>query len=249
MTQMTSRPVLLIRGSGNERDAKALSALGIPTVSESFIQITPGEKDVALQLLKLASEIDGWVIVTSRNGLNCWNTLVEPNSLAHVFSNNPKLKFAAVGTGSADALRSVGVPEVLVPVQESSEGLLSLLSTYPASTAIMPAGNLARNILSEGLRSKGWMVHTGVVYVNSPTALVPTAVSGIGQSEFSAVVLRSPSAARALAHFLPTSSLPVICGDASTAATARELTLNVVAVANNPSPESIATLAARTLEE
>ena len=249
MTQMTTRPVLLIRGSGNERDAKALSALDIPTVSESFIQITSGEKDVALQLLNLASEIDGWVIVTSRNGLNYWKTLVDPNSLADVFSNNPKLKFAAIGTGTAEALRSVGVPEVLVPAQESSEGLLSLLGTYPASTAIMPAGNLARNIVSEGLRSKGWTVHTGVVYVNSPTALVPTAVSGIGRSEFAAVVLRSPSAARALAHFLPSSSIPVICGDGSTAATARELTLNVVAVANDPSPESIATLVARTLEE
>ena len=112
MTQMTTRPVLLIRGSGNERDAKALSALDIPTVSESFIQITPGEKDVALQLFNLASEIDGWVIVTSRNGLNYWKTLIDLNSLADVFSNNPKLKFAAIGTGTAEALRSVGVPEV-----------------------------------------------------------------------------------------------------------------------------------------
>ena len=249
MTQMDIRPVLLIRDSGNERDAKALGALGIPTASESFIKITPGEKNVALQLLNLAREVEGWVIVTSRNGLNYWNTLVDPNSLADVFSNNPKLNFAAVGTGSAEALRSVGAPEVLVPLQESSEALLNLLSTFPASTAIMPTGNLARNTVSEGLRSKGWTVHTGVVYVNSPTASVPTAVTGIERSEFSAVVLRSPSAARALAHFLLSSSVPVICGDTSTAATARELALNVVAVANNPSPESIATLVARTLEE
>ena len=246
---MADRPVLLIRGSGNERDAQALAALGISSVSESFTQITSGEKETALQLLRFASGNRGWVIVTSRNGVEHWNNLLEPQSLRLFFSKNPALRFAAIGSGSAQALKSLGVAEVLIPIRQSAEGLLDFLSGYPASSAVIPIGNLAGSVLPEGLRRRGWVVHTGVVYVNSPAVLVPAAVTGVGTGEFSAVVLRSPSAARAFAHFLPDSKIPLICGDGSTAATARELALDVAAVADDPSPESIANLVARIMEE
>jgi hydroxymethylbilane synthase len=243
------RPVLLIRGSGNERDAEALASLMIPTVSESFTEITQGEKVVADQLLDLLASFEGWLILTSRNGLEFWNKLIYPRTLTHVFASNPKLKFAAIGAGTADALKSLGVSEILIPLKQSSEGLLELLSTYPSSTAIMPLGNLAKNVLPEGLRRTGWEIHTGVVYVNSPVAVAPLAATGIERGEFSLVIVRSPSAARALAHFVPTARIPLVCGDSSTAETARELGLNVVGCADDPSPESIANLVARTLEE
>jgi uroporphyrinogen-III synthase len=246
---MTIRPVLLIRGSGNERDAQSFAARGIPTVSESFTRITPGEKEAALQLLELATQVNSWVIVTSRNGVDYWNRLVAPRSLAEVLLNNSRLKFAAIGPGSAAALKLLGISEVLTPLKQSSEGLLDLLGSYPASTAIMPVGNLAKNILSEGLRGKGWTIHTGVVYVNSPVLVLPEAVRGVERGDFSAVLLRSPSAVRAFAHFLPYSKIPLICGDNSTSDAARELRLNVLAVADDPSPETIANLVVRTLEE
>ena len=246
---MTTRPVLLIRGSGNDRDVAALALLSIPTVSESFTEITAGEKVVADHLLELVEEIEGWVILTSRNGLDYWKKLIYPKSLAQAFARNSKLKFAAIGAGTADALKSIGMTEVLIPSKQSSEGLLELLSTYPASTAIMPVGNLARNTLPNGLSSTGWNIHTGVVYINSPVKVTPAAVTGIQNGEFSLVIVRSPSAARAFAHFLPTATIRLVCGDSSTAETARELALNVVGFAEDPSPESIANLVARTLEE
>jgi uroporphyrinogen-III synthase len=221
----------------------------IPTVSESFTEITQGEKVVADQLLDLLAGVEGWLILTSRNSLDYWNKLISPKTLTQVFASNPKLKFAAIGTGTADALKSLGVAEVLIPLKQSSEGLLELLITYPTSTAIMPVGNLAKNTLPEGLRSKGWEIHTGVVYVNSPVAVAPAAATGIERGEFSLVIVRSPSAAHTFAHFLPTARIPLVCGDSSTAETARELGLNVVAFADDPSPESIANLVARTLEE
>ena len=246
---MDTRPVLLIRGSGNDRDAAALALLSIPTVSESFTEITAGEKVVADHLLELLEKIEGWVILTSRNGLDYWNKLISPISLEQAFARNSKLKFAAIGAGTAEALKSFGVTEVLIPWKQSSEGLLELLSTYPSSTAIMPVGNLARNILPNGLRSRGWDVNTGVLYVNSPVKVTPAAVKGIEKGEFSLAIVRSPSAARAFAHYLPTATIRLVCGDSSTAETARELALNVVGFAEDPSPESIANLVARTLEE
>lgn len=246
---MIKRPVLLIRGTGNERDAQAFESRGIPTTSESFTKIIPGKENVALHLLDLAKITEGWVIVTSRNGIDFWSSLVAPLSLAQVFLTNSSLKFAAIGAGSANAIKFYGVEEVLVPAKQSSEALLDLLSNYPASTAIIPAGNLAQSSLPEGLRAKGWIVHTGVVYVNSPLDEEPKAVGGVVRGEFSALLIRSPSAARAFAHFLPASRIPVFCGDTTTASIARELALNVVAVAVDPSPDAVADLVARTLEE
>lgn len=246
---MESRPVLLIRGIGNERDERALASHGIPTVSESFTEITAGKSEEALRLLEIAKGGDGWVIITSRNGIDFWSSLVQPQSLATIFRNNLALKFAAVGLGSAEALTSLGVTEVLTPVERNSQGLLDLLSAHPPATALIPLGNLSRKTLPDGLSSLGWTIHTGLLYNNAPLAHAPAAINGLMRGEYSALLLRSPSAARALAHFLPNTSVPLICGDEGTAQAARELALNVTAVGDDPSPEMIAKLVARTLKE
>ena len=246
---MESRPVLLIRGIGNERDERALANHGIPTVSESFTEITAGKSEEALRLLEIAKGGDGWVIITSRNGIDFWSSLVQPQSLATIFRNNLALKFAAVGLGSAEALTSLGVTEVMTPVERNSQGLLDLLSAHPPTTALIPLGNLSRKTLPDGLSSLGWTIHTGLLYNNAPLAHVPAAINGLLRDDYSALLLRSPSAARALAHFLPNTSVPLICGDEGTAQAARELALNVTAVGDDPSPEMIAKLVARTLKE
>ena len=246
---MESRPVLLIRGIGNERDERALASHGIPTVSESFTEITAGKSEEALRLLEIAKGGDGWVIITSRNGIDFWSSLVQPQSLATIFRNNLALKFAAVGLGSAEALTSLGVTEVLTPVERNSQGLLDLLSAHPPATALIPLGNLSRKTLPDGLSSLGWTIHTGLLYNNAPLTHAPAAINGLLRGDYSALLLRSPSAARALAHFLPNTSVPLICGDESTAQAARELALNVTAVGDDPSPEMIAKLVARTLKE
>lgn len=246
---MESRPVLLIRGIGNERDERALASHGIPTVSESFTEITAGKSEEALRLLEIAKGGDGWVIITSRNGIDFWSSLVQPQSLATIFRNNLALKFAAVGLGSAEALTSLGVTEVLTPVERNSQGLLDLLSAHPPATALIPLGNLSRKTLPDGLSSLGWTIHTGLLYNNAPLAHAPAAINGLLRGDYSALLLRSPSAARALAHFLPNTSVPLICGDEGTAQAARELALNVTAVGDDPSPEMIAKLVARTLKE
>ena len=218
-------------------------------MSESFTEITPGYREEALELLTQGAGSEQWVIVTSRNAVNYWNQLIAPQSLHQFFEDNQRINFAAIGSGSAQALEFAGATEVLVPAEQSSRGLLDLLDTYRPSTAILPQGNLARSVLSEGLRGKGWQVHTGVVYLNSPVKVTPVAAGGILQGDFSLIILRSPSAARALAHFLPNSILPVICGDSYTAESAAELSLNIMGVADDPSPESISNLVARVLEE
>ena len=246
---MLTHPVLLIRGTGNERDAQALGNLGIPTVSESFTQILSGNADVAWNLLTLLRDLQGWVIITSRNAIDYWSSLVSPQSLAKALTSNTGLKFAAIGAGSADALRSHGVSEILIPEMPSSAGLVAILSEYPVSSAILPVGDLARGTLPAELRNLGWTVKTGVTYINSLVTIPPAVLAAVERGEFSGVLLRSPSAVRAFAHFVPNSKIPVICGGTTASQEAQELALNVVAIASDPSPEAIAKLIAQTLEE
>ncbi len=246
---MINRPILLIRGTGNERDAKALESLGISTLSDSFTEITPGEVHAAQELLERAENSQCWIIITSLNAIDFWSSLVGPQTLSRLFSTNPSIKFAAIGTGSTDALKALGVKEILTPEVQSSQELLKLLANFPVSNAIIPAGNLAMPVLPQGLRAMGWEIDTRVVYINTIAATTPKSVQALNQGEIAAVLLRSPSAARALAHFAPASQTPVFCGGQATAKAANELGFKVLAVAKDPGPTAVADLILQTLEE
>lgn len=249
MRTPNNRPILLIRGTGNERDAKALASVGISTRSDSFTNITPGNVQAAQELLELAQSNHSWIIITSRNAIDFWSSLVGPQSLRQTFSTQPLLKFAAIGFGSTDSLKELGVKEIVTPEIQSSQELLKLLANVPVSRAIIPSGNLAMPVLPLGLTEMGWTIDSRVVYINSLVSAIPESVQALNQGEIGAVLLRSPSAARALAHFAPASKTPVFCGDQTTAKQANELGLDVLAIAKDPSPATVAELILQTLED
>jgi uroporphyrinogen-III synthase len=242
------RPILLIRGTGNERDANALASVGISTRSDSFTTITPGNVQAAQELLELAQNNQSWIIITSRNAIDFWSTLVGPQTLSETFSTQQQIKFAALGFGSADSLKALGVKEIVTPEIQSSKELLKLLATVPVSSAIIPSGNLAMPGLPLGLTEMGWTIESRVVYINSLVETIPASVQSLNKGEIAAVLLRSPSAARALAHFAPASKTPVFCGDQATAKQANELGLEVLATATDPSPATVAELILHTME-
>lgn len=227
----------------------ALESLGIPTLIDSFTEITSGNLHAAQELLDLAENSHCWIIITSLNAINFWSSLVGPQTLSRLFSTNPLIKFAAIGTGSTDALKALGVKEILTPEVQSSQELLKLLANFPVSNAIIPAGNLAMPVLPLGLKAMGWSINSRVVYINTIAATTPKSVQALNQGAIAAVLLRSPSAARALAHFAPASQTPVFCGGQTTAKQAYDLALNVLAVAKDPSPAAVAELILQTLEE
>lgn len=249
MRTQSERPILLIRGTGNERDAKALACVGVPTRSDSFTNITPGDVQAGQELLELAQNSDSWIIITSRNAIDFWSSLVGPQTLSKTLSTQPLLKFAAIGFGSTDSLKELGVKEIVTPEIQSSQELLKLLANVPITSAIIPSGNLAMPALPLGLTAMGWTINSRVVYINSLVATIPASVQALNQGEIAAVLLRSPSAARALAHFAPASKTPVFCGDQTTAKQANELGLNVLATAKDPSPATVAELILQTLED
>ncbi len=255
---MIIKPVLLIRANGNEPDAKALAELGISAVIDPFLEITTNpDPSNALNLYSFAQEarLETWVIATSRNGIDYWAQTIGESKLRSVFKVNKNLRFAAIGAGTRSRLHELGAAVVVIPPSQSAQSLLDVLSTKNPARAIIPIGNLTLNTLSSGLEKLGWEIIAGEVYQNSIVERRPTSVAGIEAGDFGAIILRSPSAVRALlhfvpkSHFLPKSLLPLICGGRTTAAELEIHSLTPAEISDLSDSKSLARLALKTLQK
>ena len=256
MGESPSLPVLLIRATENERDALALGTFGFKTVIDPYLSIQPLEqKDAALAGAKLYRELallgrNDWVIVTSSNALKYWSESYGPGSLSRELKSAAKLgvRFAAVGKTSEKVFSELGITEVLTPQISTSEQLAEelLALNFRTGTALIPAGNLALAGIGTKLSGAGWSVKNSIIYRTMAVEVRPASVDDVDGGKFSAVVFRSPSAARAFARWNPvtegsqSAKLPVVCGGPTTAEAARQLGLNVVAVASSPDSDSVA---------
>ena len=247
---MTTKPILLIRANGNELDAAALNELGIPTDIDPFLSIVPNpDRSPAFELLgaTLNAVTQTWIIATSINAISTWSHIVGSEKLKAAFTN-PYLSFAAVGESTKNRLAELGGANILIGASMNSQSLLESLKSLPATTAIVPSGNLAMDTLPVGLETAGWKIIRGEVYQNSVVTKVPTSTTRIHNGEFSALLLRSPSAARAFVHFLPQCNIPVICGGPTTALECERLGLNIALIAPEPTSIQLALLTHKWLE-
>jgi uroporphyrinogen III methyltransferase/synthase len=249
-----SFPVLLIRSEGNETDAESLTALGIASIDDPYVRIEPvGDSMMAHMLveqLRERADEQTWFIVTSPMTMPALVELVGEHVLRESITAavSRGVRAAATGERTARTLRELGFPQVLVPMVSSAKALVEELADQPPARAMFPCGNLALDTLPDGLRQLGWHLAQVVVYETSTVSREPMSVELIRRCEISAIVLRSPSAARALVHFVsPPIPMPVICAGSTTADAARELGLDVVAVADSPGADDVAAAVARVL--
>jgi uroporphyrinogen-III synthase len=87
---------------------------------------------------------------------------------------------AAVGTGTAEALRRRGVVVDVLPARFRAEGLLSALDEAFAERGglagtrwLLPRAEVARELLPEGLRARGARVDVVAAYRNVPASTAP----------------------------------------------------------------------------
>lgn len=245
------KPVLLIRAAGNAADAEALAALGLESVTDPYLDIRaiPGPEgySAATALLeKLSGLGEGdWVIATSANGLKHWAALYGENNLRAALNaaSVRGVRFAAIGPSSAKLYSKFGIHDVLVPGSAYGEALAAEVIAKAgagAHRALVPGGNLAMPTLSNALTDAGWHVATIAVYVTSPVRHRPGSADALARGDFAAVLVRSPSAARAIFEFCGPTSVPFICGGETTAQAARELGYVVAAVAHETAPAALA---------
>jgi hydroxymethylbilane synthase len=229
-------PVLLVRSDGNERDARDLAHLGLGAVCDPYVRITPTPAPDLTDVL--GTDPDAWVMVTSPMTIPSWVATAGEQAVVAALRDR---RVAATGERTADTLRGLGCADVLVPADRSAQGLLDALALVAPGSAVFPCGNLALRTLPEGLRARGWAVSESVVYRTERVDHVPASVELIRRGEVAAIVLRSPSAVRALTSFImPPPGMPVVCGGETTAAAAREAGLSVTAVSDSPASAAVA---------
>jgi uroporphyrinogen III methyltransferase/synthase len=182
-----------------------LEALGHDVVRCPLIRIEPlGDEPVD------PSPYD-WVVVTSPNGAR---------ELARRLTVTPR-RIAAIGPGTAEALREHGLHVELVPQIHTQEGLLAEL---PLGRILLAAAEGARRLLVDE-RGADFLPLYRTVELRPPAP------------EGDVALLASASAARALAA--TGARLPVVAIGPHTAAEARVHGLDVVAVADSHDLEGL----------
>ncbi len=238
------KPVLLIRAENNETDQTALTKLGIPSLIDPYLEIRVSEDTTeGEQLLSLLEGSDDpvWLIATSVNAFRFWSQIVGADRLRLAIKNHPRVKFAAVGQATANVLRDFGADEVLISREFTGKSLADdLLAENSVGHAIVPGGNLAMKSLPTTLESSGWKVSTATVYTTSPVEKEPLSVPMIKNKEVSAILFRSPSAVRALTHYVPKPEVDLVCIGPTTAKALTDQGLMPVAVSPGPSSEVVA---------
>ena len=163
--------------------AKRLRELGATVVEAPAIRIEPIEAALP--------EIAGFdlLCLTSPNGVRRLFELVrDARSLA-----GPRI--AAIGPGTAAALRAHGIEADVVPERSVAEGLVTALEGVEVERALIVRGEDGRDVLPDALRKRGAAVELVAVYRTVPEPL--SAEQRAAALTADDLVFASASAARA----------------------------------------------------
>lgn len=231
---LVPRPV-----AGRSPAVVALAAAGAEAVVVPLIETVPPEDPTELDdaLLALESGWYSWLVVTSAAAVPVLVDRAQESagSLTQLIADG-HVRVAAVGPGTARALREAGVEPDLVP--RGSSTARALVDSWPEPTeparVLFPRGDLAAATVTDGLRARGWEVTDVVAYRTVPAAPPPDDVrEAWADGTIRAALLTSASTVRELAARLgppPTSTLMIGIGP-STAAEAARLGLPLAGVA------------------
>jgi uroporphyrinogen-III synthase len=203
----------------------ALRDRGADVVEVPVIEITdPTDGGAALTRAVERLQIYDWVVLTSPNGAR---RLLEAVPDARAFGS---AKVAAIGPGTAAVLAHGRIVADLVPERYVAEALLAALPDGPGRLLLARA-EVARDVLPDGLRARGWSVDVVEAYRTVAAAITDeerAAVRGADMITFTSSSTVEHSLAAFGAEGLPRA---VACIGPVTAATGREhgLTIDVEA--------------------
>jgi uroporphyrinogen-III synthase len=233
--------ILLIRANRNDVDQSALATYGIESIVDPYLSITKAHNPVGVALMRDALIAPGkkWLVATSTNALSFFQAELNPDELPQIIQSQPELRFAAIGAQTEQQLRDEGAVNVLRATEADSQSLAAVIAQTEPCPVIIPSSSIAMKSLSRTLMARGFELIEEVIYATEAVTHLPASVEQIAGGQISAVLLRSPSAARAFVDFNGIVDLPVFCAGRTTATQAEVLGLNVSAVSADPSPETV----------
>jgi uroporphyrinogen III methyltransferase/synthase len=96
------------------------------------------------------------VCLTSPNGVRLlFDRLHRAGQDARAFGGPRAIRIAAIGPGTASALREHGLTADIVPERFVAEGLVEALAEVPVSRALVARAAVARDVLPDALRARG----------------------------------------------------------------------------------------------
>jgi len=200
-----------------------LQAQGAATVEVPAIEIRdPADGGAALAAAVGRLGAYDWVVLTSSNGARRLLDAVRDRGRdARAFAG---ARLAAIGPGTAEALAGANLAVDLVPPRFVAESLLDALPA-PSATGgrlLLVRAAVARDVLPEGLRSKGWDVDVVEAYRTEQAPLAEEQAAAVAAADV--VTFTSSSTVVNLLAAMAGGSIPPVVAAIGpiTAATARE---------------------------
>ncbi|OMP67536.1 uroporphyrinogen-III synthase [Domibacillus epiphyticus] len=142
-----------------------------------------------------------WIIITSKNGAEFF---IEKLSRSNIEVKKIPSKFAAIGTKTAKVLEKYGVTVSYIPDRFSADDLANdiIAGRFTPRKALIPKGNLARDIIGHTIRQTGAAADDWIVYETYfPDDEKVKLLDLIRRKQADMFTFTSPSAVR---HFIQT---------------------------------------------
>lgn len=239
------RSVVVTRSPGQASELSArLRELGASVVEVPTIDVVdPDDGGEALRSALVAGPAPDWLVVTSPNGARrVLDALDDVRHLAGV-------RLATVGPGTARVFADQRLVVDLVPARAVAEGLLEAFPDPPpgGGRVLLARAQVARDVLPDGLRARGWTVDVVDAYRTVPVTPDPAALDSVRAAD--AITFTSASS---VANFVAAAGLdavPTVVAAIGpiTAAAARDLGVEVTVEASPHSIDGLVDAVARTL--
>ena len=153
--------------------ADKLRADGATVIQAPAIEIQdPSDGGIALRDAMHNIERYDWLLFTSKNGVErAIGTMVDLRRLANI-------KIAVIGSGTRAALQRYRVGSDLMPAEFVGEALVDSFPAGPGRV-LFPRAQVARDVVPDGLRAKGWDVDIVEAYqIGVPAPLMKEDLAG-----------------------------------------------------------------------
>jgi uroporphyrinogen-III synthase len=230
-TPLRGRSVVVTRSADQVATlTERFGTLGAEVVEvPTIVIVEPADGGAALREAMADPARYDWLVVTSANGAG---------RVVNAARSGLPASVAVVGPGTAEVLATHGVAVDLVPKRFVGESLVESFPSGPGRVLLAQA-EVARAVVAEGLRAKGWSVDVVTAYRTIPAVLESELLERAGAAD--AITFTSSSTVANYLNAAGHEHIPpiVVCIGPVTAATATERGIAVSAVATEHSLDGL----------
>lgn len=155
--------------------ADKLRSAGFEPVYFPVIEIKPVENNIALERALSKLNCYEWVVFTSVNAVE----VVFDKYSELILKEGPRVKFAAIGPKTADALGRRGFTPDFVPEEFVAEAILPGLGDLLGKWVLLPRAEIARKELPAAIFDAGGVPHEITVYKTLPVQPDPDGLAAL----------------------------------------------------------------------